>query len=148
MMIASSPVPPTISIDSEKLASRGAAPTAISPTAVDSNPGSTRTVSGVGMTHSSPVARRKTSIMKTTQTNTSTRLTATGDSRYLRAMKPAAKTTTTTTTAPTSQLLARTTRIRGSSAANTAASTPMVNVSSAPRRAGRSSEGMAHRRTA
>ena len=59
-------------------------------------------------------------------------------------MKPAARIATASTIAPSSQLLGRTTRMSGRSAANTATSTPIVRVRSAPRRAGRSSEGMAH----
>ena len=147
-MIVSRPVPPTIRSERARLASRGAAPLAISSPASASSPGSARNVSGVGITHSSAVSRRNTSIMNTTQTDASMRLTATAGRRYRRAMKPAASTATDSTIAPSSQLLGRTTRMSGRSAANTAASTPIVRVRSAPRRPGRSSEDMTDPRPA
>ena len=65
----------------DALVERGGAEADLLRRLADDQPGSARTVSGVGMTHSSAVSRRNTSVMNTTQTAASMRLTATAGRR-------------------------------------------------------------------
>ena len=81
MTIASSPAAATMRNDSSAPASRGAAPIAISLTAVESDSGTARSVAGVGTIHRSAVSRKNTNVSTPAHAASSSRLTATAASR-------------------------------------------------------------------